>query len=233
MVMRIDGNRLGCGAEKGAVGRVTRHCLGVAAATHMAVEAHDAVGAGHDEMEVVANEQDPESVGIAQLGDEPVKVRLPRKIDTLHRFVEDEKVGVAEQGTGEERPLQLPAGEGRDLIIRQPGYAEALRDGRDTFGVPAARRESQKAPYAQGKRGVKRETLGHVADPQVGPPPNGSDARSLQSEDNAEQGCLAGAVRSDDGHNLGGSDREGYLRENRAAAESHANASQLHQLHHA
>src|SRR5580658_1913819 len=100
----VDGH-----AEQGAIGGIAAHRLGMAAAADMVIEADDAVGRGHHQMEIMRDQQDPAPRLIADAADQREELRLPGDVDALRRLVEREKLGLAQQGARHQHALKLAA----------------------------------------------------------------------------------------------------------------------------
>src|SRR3954454_9037369 len=109
MPVGVERHRLGGRSEERAIGGVARHRARRAAAADVAVEADDAVGGGHDEVEVVADQENAAAARAADTGDEVVELGLAAAVDALDRLVEDEEVGLAQEGAREEDALPLAA----------------------------------------------------------------------------------------------------------------------------
>src|SRR5579864_7940099 len=69
MRMGVEREALDRGAEKRAVGGIARHRLRVPAAADMVIEADDAVGGGHHQMEIVRHQQHAAAMLVAQAAD--------------------------------------------------------------------------------------------------------------------------------------------------------------------
>src|SRR6185437_13479163 len=107
MMMRIKREALDRRAKKGAVGRIAAHFRRRAAAADMVVEAKDAVGRRHHEMEIVRDQEHAATARITQAADEREELGLPRDVDALHRLVEHQQLRLAQQRAGKQHALQL------------------------------------------------------------------------------------------------------------------------------
>jgi hypothetical protein len=111
VTMAIDAEGAsGFGAEEAHIFGVLGDGFGDARAADVAVEAEDAVGLGHDDVQIVRDEQDADAALLAQIADEGVKIRLAGVVNAADGFVEDEEVGLRHERAGEEDALELAAG---------------------------------------------------------------------------------------------------------------------------
>ena len=111
VVVLIDGQGLDRPrSEQSAVLWIGGHGLRRAGATHVAVQAQDTVGFRHDEMQVVGDEQDSAAQFVADVADQFIERDLAREVDALHRFVQDQKVGTAQDRARHQGALKLAAG---------------------------------------------------------------------------------------------------------------------------
>ena len=112
----------------------------------MAVQANDAVRAGHDQVKVVGHQENAASAPPPGLADQIEQGQLAAEIDALKGFVQHQKVGIAEQRPRQGHALQLAAGQVLDLLVEQIARADLLADGIEgRFGLPAAQLEEPAA----------------------------------------------------------------------------------------
>src|SRR5215472_11471577 len=111
VVMRIEREALDRGPKEGAIGGIAAHRLGMAAAADVVVEADDTTRRRHDEMEIMRHQEHAAAARIAQAADKRIELGLPADIDALRRFVENEKLGLAQQGARQQHALKLAAGQ--------------------------------------------------------------------------------------------------------------------------
>lgn len=104
-------------AEEVGEGFGAADLVGAAFATDVAVEADDAGGRGHHEMQIVGDEKDGAASGLVDFFEVAVEVELALHVDALDGFVEHEQVGLAQEGAGEEGALPLAAGEGLERVV--------------------------------------------------------------------------------------------------------------------
>jgi hypothetical protein len=120
MVMLVDRERGRCaGAEESLVLGARGYGRRCARATDMTVEADHPVCGRHDDMQIMGNQKDAAMHLVADPLDQIVKFDLARKIDALNRFVEHEKIGFSGDSARQHHPLELAAGQGADLRVRQ------------------------------------------------------------------------------------------------------------------
>ncbi|MOA39602.1 hypothetical protein D3C78_1614000 [compost metagenome] len=63
----------------------------------------------------MGNHQHAAAVAVAQARDQAVQLGLPGHVDALHRFVEDQQLRLAQQGSGQQNALHFTA---RDALYR-------------------------------------------------------------------------------------------------------------------
>ena len=119
----------GFGAEKAHIFGVLGHRFGDAGAADVAVEAEHAIGLGHDDVQVVGDEQDADAALVAQIADKSVEVGFAREVDAADGFVEDEEFGIGDQRTREKDALEFAAGEFAQLLIDAAFGADFGEDG--------------------------------------------------------------------------------------------------------
>jgi hypothetical protein len=96
-------------AEERNEGRIPHNCLRLAATANVMIEADDFVGLGHDDVEVVTDQEDTATKTIAQLADQMIKVRLARDVDTRHGLIEHEKLRLSQQSARKKNTVELTA----------------------------------------------------------------------------------------------------------------------------
>lgn len=204
VVVAVDGDRARrTRAEETEIFRRLRHLAWDAGAADVRVQAYDAVGRSHDDVEVVRDEEHGAAVPVPDLGDLLVKGDLAGEVDALDRLVEDEDIRPGEQRAGDEDALQLAAGERRDLCVEQV-FDTRLGERLAEIGLRAAPRQVHEPPDAHGHGRVERQPLRHVAEAQAGLNRYASFIGRDEAEHQLEQGGLAAAVRADDGQYLSG-----------------------------
>ncbi len=112
VAVAVDTERFGrARAEELQIFRARGDRLRRAATAHMPVEADHRIGVGHDDVQIVRDEEDAAAGFVADAPDEVVKRDFAGKIDALHRFVEDQKVRLARDRAGKKHALELAAGQ--------------------------------------------------------------------------------------------------------------------------
>ena len=86
---------------------MTLHGLGMAHAADVAVEANHAVRGRHHQMQIVRHHQYPQIAALAQVPDEIVDLALAGDVDALHRLVEHQEIGLAQERPGQQHAAQL------------------------------------------------------------------------------------------------------------------------------
>ena len=154
------------------------------------------------------------------------------------RLVEDEQVGCAGQGPGDQNPLLLAAGKGGDAVAepvlraRPPRPPRRSRAGRARLsgrngGAPREPAGRHDLADGGGDAGGGRGALRHEADPLPGGelPERGAEQAHLaahgghQPQHGPHQRRLAGAVGAQDRDDLAGPDVQVDAAQHRAAAE--------------
>lgn len=202
VVVAVDGegsSRLD--AEQAHVLRVGGDGVWHSRATDMVIEANDAVALGHDDVEVVADQEHAEAVRLPQAADQCVDLGLADVIDAAHRLVEHQEFGAAQEGARQQHALQLAPGEARKLTACQPldsHLREPLGDRRPR-GVLAEGEESTDR-HRDGR--VDVEALRHVADAEPGTLTDLTGVGALDAEQHAHQRRFAGTIGTDKSDDL-------------------------------
>src|SRR5262245_29177460 len=221
---------VGDDADRGAVERGERRVAQEVA--RRSVEDQAAVETGElgdlagDHPDVVAH-QDQGHVALAvQVAQHRVEARLRLRIDAAGGLVEDQELGVGDEGAGDQHALLLPRRQGADAGPGVSGHADLAQDLGDARALGRAdapeqtesRHETGRDDLADGggQAGVERRFLGDVAE---APPLAKCRGRVAEQEDAAmlgrqepehdpEQRGLARAIRADDAEEVAGRDRE-------------------------
>ena len=132
----------------------------------MPVEADDAVALRHDDVQIVRHQQHAEAALGAQPADQRVELGLARIVDAAHRLVEHQHVGRADQRARQQHPLQLAAGELRQLAIAELAGADVGQHALDllVLGPPP---ELHEARDGERDGAIDLEALRHVADDEA------------------------------------------------------------------
>ncbi|VFT48114.1 Uncharacterised protein [Pseudomonas aeruginosa] len=228
VVVVVDRQAASVLAEQLDEGRVAADLLGVPGAADMAVQADHLVGGAHHQVQVVGDHQHTAAVAVAQFADEAVEFGLAGDVDALHRLVEHQQLGLAQQGAGQQHALQFATGNALQRALQHVRRAD-LAQRRQRLLAPDPGYQAEEAQYAERQGGVDVEFLRHVADGQPRPSPDLADVRLEQAEHAAYQGGLAGAVGADQGDDLAGLDGQVDIAQHRLAVEGHADLGQPHQ----
>src|SRR6185437_1962239 len=97
VVVGVDGEAVDRRAEERAIGGIAAHRVGMATAADVMIEADDAVGGGHHQMQVVRYQQHAAAPRVTQAPDEGEELGLAGDVDALHRLVEHQQLGLAQQ----------------------------------------------------------------------------------------------------------------------------------------
>jgi hypothetical protein len=120
MVVCVGGDHARSGrTEELGEFRVLLNLGGPALAAHMAIEADDVVTLRHHHVKVMADHENAAAVALADIGNQLVHAGLTQEVDGLHRFVENQQLGLAQQSAGKQCALQLASGEPRDIGVLQ------------------------------------------------------------------------------------------------------------------
>ena len=213
-------------AEEGEIARIVAHRLGRAAAADMAVEADDAVGGGHDQMQVVADHEDAAALLLADAVDQPEEGGLALVVDAGGRLVEHEEVGTTEQGAGEQDALQLAAGERLQRPAAEPGDADAGERCLPLGGRMAVRQVEEAVDVDRQGR-IDGEALRHVGEAQAGRARDPAGIGLDDAEHQLDQGRLARTVRADQADDLAAVQGEIDVLEGLVVAEPDRGAGHL------
>ena len=97
-------------AEQLLEGGILQDLLGLAFAADMAVQADDAVGLRHHDMQIMADENDAAADLVADLRDELIERGFARDIDASERFVENKKLRLCRNRARQHHACKLAAG---------------------------------------------------------------------------------------------------------------------------
>src|SRR5262245_59942812 len=216
-----------------------------------AVEEEDPLGELGGEVEVVEDGHPGEAGAIR--GEEPVEdLDLVGDVEVGGGLVEEEELGLLRERLGEEDPLALPRGEGRDVPLGEGERARRLERALDgprvlrllpieppAVGKPADRDELPDAegegalrlrreeghPPGEPARGHRREVVPLEEDP---PPPKAQHPRQ-----GAQERRLPRPVRAHDREPLAAADLEGHAPEDLHAVVAGADRARFEDRRHA
>ena len=131
----------------------------------------------------------------------------PEKSTPCAGLVEDQQVGPAQQRAGEQRALELAAGQ---LVHRRPAQMRRPTSASAPSRAVASRREAdgQETLDRERQDRIELQALRHVADHQARRAPDHAGGRLQHAQERAQQGGLAGAVGADQRDDLAAPDRE-------------------------
>ena len=153
--------------EQGEIGRVPADRLGVAGAADVAVQADNLVGRRHDQVEIVGHHEHAAAAPAPDLGDKLEQLGLTGHIDALDRLVEDQEVGLAQEGAGEQHAPELTAGNVLDRAVDDAGGADLVERGQNGRARRRAR-EADEAAHGERQGAVDRHMLGRIPDTRAG-----------------------------------------------------------------
>ena len=185
-----------------------------------------------DDADVVGDQDDGDAFLLVQAVEKAVEMALGFRIDARRRLVEKQDPGLVDDGPGDEDALLLAAGQAADPPVVELLHADDLRVQRGS-AVPSflARREKVRMsggpwPRPLGRRPEKagrNASLSGGYSRSVRQSVNSSEAlaqdqdsalgRLQQAEDDLEQRRFSRPVRTDDGQEIAGVDRQGDVEE--------------------
>ena len=195
----------------------------------MPVQAHHLVGGAHHQVQVMGDHQHAAAVAFAQRADQPVQRRLAGDIHTLHRLVEHQQFGLAQQGARQQYALQLAAGDLLQRVVEHVGRADFFQRG-PRHGGADARHQAQETLHAERQGGVHLQFLRHVADSQFRSAPDLAAVRLQQAQHDTNQGGLAGAVGANQRDDFARSHAQVHRVQGVLAVEAHADPAQAQQV---
>lgn len=162
----------------------------------MPVQAQHAVAACHDDVQVVADEQNAALARGPEFGNEIIELSLAFEINATRWFVEHDELGVAHQGARQKDALGFATREIGYLAIYQAASTHLieLRFARCAIQRP---REAQKPTDSQRNGPIDFEPLGHIARAQIRPPDNFAAINVLKAEQHARHSGFTGTVWAD------------------------------------
>ena len=159
------------------------------------------IALGHHHVEIVADHENAAAVAAADLGDQFVEPGLADEIDGLHRLVEHQNVGPAQQGAGQQGALQFAARERGDagiFQVRDAGFGQRRID----FFPGRPQGERQEPLEIERHIGSEGEALRHIADAQILLAFDAARGERHEAEHGAHQRRFAGAIGADHGDDL-------------------------------
>jgi hypothetical protein len=97
VVVGIDGQGRTRGfAEQTEKGWIAANLLGVTGAADMVIETDYPIGRGHDEIEIMGDEQDPATAPARDRADQLVELGPAGNVDALNRLIQHQKFGFAD-----------------------------------------------------------------------------------------------------------------------------------------
>ena len=183
------------------------HHVGFALAADMPIQADHAIGGAHDYMEIMADHQDRAAGPVANTFDQPIKCRFARLVQPLGRLIKNQKIGIAEKGSGKQDPLGFATGKVDHLSIphtRKAHHGQRLVTPMTLGGLA----QPQKSIDGERQGAIKRKLLRGIADPEVFVPSDRPVAWFDRADQEPKERCLAGSIRADDGHDFRGFDLE-------------------------
>ena len=145
--------------------RIVNDLLCPAFTTDMAVEADHTIGLRHHDVQVVAYKKHAASKFVADFGDQMIKCRLARNVDTGEGFVKNEKLWLSGNRAREQYAREFTAGERRHLPCAQARNIHARKCAGDKF---FRSKQPHETPDGDGQAAIARKALRHVTD-RAGP----------------------------------------------------------------
>ena len=214
VLVLVDGEGARClGAEEPHILGMLRDRLGLARTADVTVHANDAVALRHNDVQIVADEQDADTARVANAPDKVVQLRLARVVDAAHRLIENEELGLPQERACENDALKLAARELRELLADHACRAD-LAEGGFSLRRRVLAAEREKARDGHGNCRIAIEALGGVSDGQTVAARDCSAIGAFQAEQDAHEGGLAGAIGADQRDDLARREIEVHALEN-------------------
>ena len=215
-------------AEQLQISRMPTYTLRMSDTADVSIEAEDPVGGSHHQMQIVRNHQHPAAVAAANTADEAIELRLSGNVDPLHRLIQHQQIGAAQQRACQQHPLLFASGKHLHRIIKQVNNAQFPSRRRDTV-VACRSCEPQKTRHRQRQILRQLQSLRHITDCEstfsLHPPRSGLE----QPENNPHQRSFAGAVGTDQSDNLTGMQRQIHAFQHLTPAEPDPDAGRTNQ----
>ena len=217
--------------------RASRGDVGVGDVDHAVHDPEEGV-------EVVGAEQHRHALAVAHARQEFDDVLGGPGVEVGQGLVEQEQLGPTHQGVGQKHALQLAPRQGADPPLGERGTLHRLED--VVHPLPGAARtpaqpvavpvlaEGDEVAHAQRHVHVEVHLLGHVAHPALGQgvagPAHLAARRREQSQHQAQQGGLAGAVGADQSGELAGLEVEVDVAQDESTRHLHVHAGHFNDV---
>ncbi len=99
---------------------------------------------------------------LADAGDEAEQLALAGDIDTLDRLIKYQQAGRAQQGAGQQNPLQLATGDILDRALSKTSGADLVEGRRNLVAISGAA-ETKEPRHGQRQGVLHRQALRHIA----------------------------------------------------------------------
>ena len=166
----------------------------------------------------------------AQIFNQTVKLGLPGLVQPLRRLIQHQNIRLHNQRARQQNPLHLPA--------RKPLKTAPLQGlHTNTLQSPLRRRLTdtpwhiEKAAHRHRQARLKLKFLRHIADRQACRMADLAAIRLQNPSQHAQQGRFARAVRSHNGHDLTGINRNVHALQNNITAKALGKPACLNQAH--
>ena len=171
-----------------------------------------------DLVEEVAGEEDGLAAVDGEAPDEGAHLLDTGRVEAVHRLVEDDEVGIAEQGRGDSEALPHAGRIAFDLALRIPGQPDLIEQPVDPLCALALGLRQHLEIAAAGEEGIEVAAVDQRADPAkdrgigaqvLAEQPRLARGRSDQADQHPDRRRLAGAVGPEEAVDLSRTDREG------------------------
>ena len=149
------------------------------------------------------DEDDTQCPRPKEIIEERIKLSLARDVDMIGRLVEEEDIGVAEEGIRDEDALALTARELADGTRDECRHADLSEHPHYRRLCDAWMVESEELGYGYGEGPIEGEGLRHVSD-TLRVAHDGALRGGIDPHHRAQECRLARAIESDDGDDLAG-----------------------------
>ena len=200
MMVRIDadGVEVAAVAEHMAEGGIAGDRFRAAVAADVAVQAQNVVARRHHQMQIVADHQHGRARAALPVANGLVIVAKRDRVDARRRFVQHDKVGLAQHRPRQKQALRFAAGKCLQRRIKQVGDVQP----RKPRAFCRLRDVAQEAARGHRQVGGRVEFLRDKAHFQPFGAGNGAAGRAFMPQYQREQGAFARAVRADNGEDL-------------------------------
>lgn len=229
VIMVIDGERFGgLGTKQLSIFGAPGDGLRRSRAANMPIKTDDPVRFRHNEVQIMGHKQYAASQLIPKGPDKFIEGNLAGEIHPLYGLIKHEQIRVPEYRPGEERTLELAAGQPLDRCIGEMADADGVKG---LFRVRWVTRSGQrhKPPHRKRQRPVNLQSLWHIADAERARLGNSSGVGPKQPQDRFYSRAFSTSVWSDERDDLTATNRYIDVPNHPFAAEINADSAGVEQ----